>query len=96
MSQNKFMNIFQHIKTYGLLWWLFNHERKVSVAHMLIRRHTEYTPPVRTKDPMHIQIGFRRFISAPIFSEVDPHADDRALVKRFLPNDEKVLSLVLL
>jgi pre-rRNA-processing protein TSR1 len=81
-------NMINTYKAYGLLWWLFNHERKVSISHMLIRRHPEYEAAVRSKDPMHVQIGFRRYLSAPIYSEVDPHVNDRALMKRFLPNDD--------
>jgi pre-rRNA-processing protein TSR1 len=56
---------------------------------MKISRHTEYTAPVRSKDPMHVQIGFRRFLAAPIFSEIDPHVTDRGQLKRFLPIDDK-------
>lgn len=82
-------NLISTYKAYGLLWWLYNHERKVSVSHMLIRRHTEYEAAVRSKDPMHVQIGFRRYLGAPIYSEIDPHVNDRALMKRFLPNDEQ-------
>jgi pre-rRNA-processing protein TSR1 len=75
-------------RAFALVWGLYRHERKVTVMHSLVKRHSEFELPIKAKDPMHIQVGFRRFTSAPIFSKVVP-GTDKTLVERFLPCDEK-------
>ena len=73
----------------ALLWALFRHEHKVSVLHMNVKRHDEFTLPVKNKDPMHIQIGFRRLTARPIFSSV-VSGSDKTLVQRFMPRGKHV------
>lgn len=44
-------------------------EHKMSVLHFTVRRHSLYTEPVKSKERLIIQCGFRRFICNPIFSD---------------------------
>jgi len=50
--------------TFGLL----KHEHKYSVMHFTVQRNTEYDDPVRSKDPLVVLVGPRRFVINPIFS----------------------------
>ncbi|KAJ2552749.1 ribosome biogenesis protein tsr1, partial [Coemansia sp. RSA 1933] len=48
---------------------LMQHEHQMSVVHFTISRNEEYTAPVRSKDPMVIHFGFRRYNVHPLFSQ---------------------------
>ncbi|KAK4048762.1 ribosome biogenesis protein tsr1 [Microbotryomycetes sp. JL201] len=52
-----------------VVFGLLKHEHKYSVMHFTITRNTEYSDTVRSKDPLVAQIGFRRFVVNPIFSQ---------------------------
>lgn len=65
-----------------LVWGLLNHEHKVSVLHMQVRRTPEYALPIKAKDPMHFQVGFRRFTTRPVYSK-RIMGSENSLVQRF-------------
>ncbi|KAI9503688.1 ribosome biogenesis protein tsr1 [Coemansia spiralis] len=48
---------------------LMQYEHQMSVVHFTITRNEDYTEPVRSKDPMVIHFGFRRYNVRPIFSQ---------------------------
>ncbi|KAJ1903961.1 ribosome biogenesis protein tsr1 [Coemansia sp. IMI 209127] len=48
---------------------LMQHEHQMSVVHFTISRNEEYMAPVRSKDPMVIHFGFRRYNVHPLFSQ---------------------------
>jgi pre-rRNA-processing protein TSR1 len=48
---------------------LLKHEHKYSVMHFTVQRNTEYTDTVRSKDPLVLMLGPRRFLINPIFSQ---------------------------
>ncbi|KAM0792046.1 hypothetical protein ACM66B_004754 [Microbotryomycetes sp. NB124-2] len=52
-----------------VVFGLLRHEHKYSVMHFTVTRNTEYSDTVRSKDPLVAQIGFRRFVINPIFSQ---------------------------
>ena len=61
-----------HLVLVGLL----PNEQKMSVLNFTVRRHSQYTEPVKSKERLIIQCGFRRFICNPIFSDhsnIDKH-----------------------
>jgi len=64
-------------------WPLLEYERKVSVLHFNVRRCSDYEAPVKGKEEMMFQIGFRRFHAQPIYSNNTPQKD-KAMVQRFL------------
>jgi pre-rRNA-processing protein TSR1 len=49
-------------------WALHKHEHKTSVAHCTVLRNTEFEDDVRSKDPLVLQIGPRRYHINPLFS----------------------------
>ncbi|EKM80586.1 hypothetical protein AGABI1DRAFT_119186 [Agaricus bisporus var. burnettii JB137-S8] len=52
-----------------ILFSLFQHEHKKSVLHFTVQRNTEYDGSVRSKDPMILCVGPRRFVINPIYSQ---------------------------
>ncbi|GAA6003289.1 hypothetical protein JCM10207_001845 [Rhodosporidiobolus poonsookiae] len=51
------------------LFGLLKHEHKYSIMHFTVQRNTENSDTVRSKDPLVLQLGFRRFAINPIFSQ---------------------------
>lgn len=52
-----------------VLFGLLRHEHKKSVINFTVTRNTEYEAPVRSKDPLVLCLGPRRFNINPIFSQ---------------------------
>jgi len=52
-----------------VLFGLLKHEHKYSIMHFTVQRNTENNDTVRSKDPLVLQQGFRRFKINPIFSQ---------------------------
>ncbi|XP_077397944.1 pre-rRNA-processing protein TSR1 homolog [Festucalex cinctus] len=64
---------------------LLPHEQKMSVMHLLVRRHPSNTEPIKSKEELVIHCGFRRFRASPIFSQ---HTSaDKHKMERFLRPD---------
>ncbi|KAM4627480.1 pre-rRNA-processing protein TSR1 homolog isoform 2-T2 [Polymixia lowei] len=61
---------------------LLPHEQKMSVMHLLVRKHPGNTEPIKSKEELVFQCGFRRFRASPIFSQhttADKHKMERFL-----------------
>ncbi|KAM9318836.1 pre-rRNA-processing protein TSR1 homolog [Pholidichthys leucotaenia] len=71
---------------------LLPHEQKMSVMHVLVRRHPSNTEPIRSKEELVFHCGFRRFRASPIFSQ---HTSaDKHKMERFLrPDTPTVVSV---
>ncbi|XP_016412492.1 pre-rRNA-processing protein TSR1 homolog [Sinocyclocheilus rhinocerous] len=71
---------------------LLPHEQKMSVMHMLVRQHPSNTEPVKSKEDLVFQCGFRRFRASAIFSQ---HTSaDKHKMERFLrPDAPTVISV---
>ncbi|CAE6385373.1 unnamed protein product [Rhizoctonia solani] len=52
-----------------VMFTLLQHEHKVSVLNFTVQRNTEYSESVRSKDPMILCVGPRRFHTNPIYSQ---------------------------
>lgn len=68
---------------------LYETERKVSVVHMQVSRLAEYEGTIKSKMPMALQCGFRRFPAKPIYSILPKKSakKDKYLFQRFFhPN----------
>ncbi|XP_068571887.1 pre-rRNA-processing protein TSR1 homolog [Cebidichthys violaceus] len=64
---------------------LMPHEQKMSVMHLLVRRHPSNTEPIKSKEELVFHCGFRRFRASPIFSQ---HTSaDKHKMERFLRPD---------
>uniref|UniRef100_A0A8D3ABD0 Pre-rRNA-processing protein TSR1 homolog n=2 Tax=Scophthalmus maximus TaxID=52904 RepID=A0A8D3ABD0_SCOMX len=64
---------------------LLPHEQKMSVMHVLVRRHPSNTEPIKSKEELVFHCGFRRFRASPIFSQ---HTSaDKHKMERFLRPD---------
>jgi pre-rRNA-processing protein TSR1 len=70
---------------------LMPHETKVTVSHFKIRRHEEDQNVIPSKTILEFHVGFRRFLSKPIFSDDYLHSN-KAKYYRFFPHDTNVLA----
>nr|XP_040034991.1 pre-rRNA-processing protein TSR1 homolog [Gasterosteus aculeatus aculeatus] len=64
---------------------LLPHEQKMSVMHLLVRRHPSNTEPIKSKEELVFHCGFRRFRASPIFSQ--NASADKHKMERFLKPD---------
>ncbi|KOS12755.1 ribosome biogenesis protein tsr1 [Malassezia pachydermatis] len=69
---------------------LLRHEHKKSVINFTVTRNTEYTAPVRSKDPLVVCLGFRRYMARPVYSQhlrrVGRGGNNVYKYERFLPH----------
>jgi pre-rRNA-processing protein TSR1 len=65
-------------------WGLFEHEHKVSVLHSTVKRNNDFEAVVKSKTEVLFQIGFRRSMVTPVFSNPSV-ARGKAMVERRLP-----------
>jgi len=65
------------------LWPLFEYERKVSVLHFLVKRYPEYENPVKAKEELTFNIGFRRFNARPLYT-AHTMKGTRSITQRYL------------
>ncbi|XWS25999.1 hypothetical protein CRYUN_Cryun27aG0116100 [Craigia yunnanensis] len=66
-----------------ILCGLLQHESKMSVLHFSIKKQDSYDAPIKAKEEFIFHIGFRRFVSRPIFS-TDNINSDKHKMERFL------------
>ncbi|ORX69579.1 DUF663-domain-containing protein [Linderina pennispora] len=52
-----------------VVFGLLQYEHQMSVMHFTVTRNDEYTAPVRSKDPLVLHCGFRRYSVRPLFSQ---------------------------
>ena len=52
-----------------VLFGLLKHEHKYSIMHFTVQRNTECDEQVRSKDSLVVQLGPRRFVVNPVFSQ---------------------------
>lgn len=70
---------------------LMPHETKVIITHFKIKRHEEDRNVVPSKAILEFHVGFRRFLTRPIFSDDYLHTN-KAKFYRYLPHDTKVMA----
>ncbi|XP_006663372.1 pre-rRNA-processing protein TSR1 homolog [Oryza brachyantha] len=47
---------------------LLQHESKISVLHFSIKKHDSYEAPIKSKESLIFNVGFRQFTARPLFS----------------------------
>jgi pre-rRNA-processing protein TSR1 len=72
---------------------LMEHENKMSVLHFTIRRTGLYADPIKSKESLVFQTGFRTFEAKPIFSESNLNCDKHKM-ERFLREDAFTMASV--
>ncbi|GBB94661.1 hypothetical protein RclHR1_00240009 [Rhizophagus clarus] len=48
---------------------LLENEHKTSVMNFVVTRNSDYNEPIRSKDPLLLCYGFRRYLASPIYSQ---------------------------
>jgi len=69
-----------------IMFGLLRHEQKCSVLHFQIKKNPEYEEPIKSKDELIVQIGFRTFKCNPIYSEHNPRNDKHKFERFLQPN----------
>ena len=67
------------------------HERKIIISHFKIKRTEEDRNVIPSKAVLEFHVGFRRFITKPIFSDDYLHTN-KSKFYRYLPHDNKVMA----
>uniref|UniRef100_M8B6P0 Pre-rRNA-processing TSR1-like protein n=1 Tax=Aegilops tauschii TaxID=37682 RepID=M8B6P0_AEGTA len=62
---------------------LLEHESKISVLHFSIKKHDSYEAPIRSKEPLIFNVGFRQFTARPLFSSDNINCNKHKM-ERFL------------
>ncbi|RIA99286.1 hypothetical protein C1645_684977 [Glomus cerebriforme] len=52
-----------------IVFGLLENEHKTSVMNFVVTRNTDYNEPIRSKDPLILYCGFRKYIVNPIYSQ---------------------------
>lgn len=55
--------------TYMSVFGLLRHEHRMSVLNMVLQKHPSCNFPIKNKDKLLFQVGYRRFTANPIFSQ---------------------------
>ncbi|KQK18356.1 hypothetical protein BRADI_1g41930v3 [Brachypodium distachyon] len=62
---------------------LLQHESKISVLHFSIKKHDSYEAPVKCKEHLTFNVGFRQFTARPLFSSDNINCNKHKM-ERFL------------
>ncbi|XP_042328009.1 pre-rRNA-processing protein TSR1 homolog [Sceloporus undulatus] len=71
---------------------LLPYEQKMSVLNFLVRRHSAYSDPIRSKEEVIIHCGFRRFRASPLYSQHS--TGDKHKLEQFLRADMATVATV--
>lgn len=77
----KSMQPLGHVVLYGLL----PHEHKMSVMNVLLKRTQDSSIPIKSKERLIFQCGYRRFMVNPVFSQ-HTNSDKHKYERFFQPN----------
>ena len=75
------------------LFSLLPHENKLSVLHCAVERREGYDDPIKCKENLTFQVGFRSFTARPIFSEINLNCDKHKM-HRFFKKGELCMASV--
>ncbi|KAJ3693976.1 hypothetical protein LUZ60_009456 [Juncus effusus] len=62
---------------------LMQHESKMSVLHFSVKKNESYEEPIKSKESLIFNVGFRQFTARPVFS-TDGMNSDKHKMERFL------------
>ncbi|KAI9094655.1 hypothetical protein DFS34DRAFT_628610 [Phlyctochytrium arcticum] len=77
-----------------ILFSLLPHEQKFSVLNFILTRNTEYNDPVKSKDAMLVQCGFRRYLTNPVYSSDTRGANNVHKFERFLQGGRNAVGTI--
>ncbi|XP_072027418.1 pre-rRNA-processing protein TSR1 homolog [Amphiura filiformis] len=75
-----------------VIFGMLPHEQKMSVLHFAIKRYHVNPEPIKSKERLLFQVGYRRFTACPVFSQ---HSlGDKHKYDRFLPKETMTVASV--
>ncbi|XP_041458939.1 pre-rRNA-processing protein TSR1 homolog [Lytechinus variegatus] len=75
-----------------VVFGLLQHEQKMSVLHFTLKRHPDFNEPIKSKERLVFQVGYRRFSACPIFSQHT--SGNKHKYERFFPKDSVTVASV--
>lgn len=75
-----------------IVYALLPNENKLSVCNFSIQTWESYEEPIKSKEPMIVQYGFRRYAINPLFSQHTRNANNVAKFQRFLHKGQVALA----
>ncbi|KAK2995094.1 hypothetical protein RJ640_020734 [Escallonia rubra] len=60
---------------------LLQHESKISVLHFSVKKHDTYSAPIKAKEELVFHVGFRQFVTRPMFSSDNINSDKHKMEK---------------
>uniref|UniRef100_UPI00358E9302 pre-rRNA-processing protein TSR1 homolog isoform X2 n=1 Tax=Myxine glutinosa TaxID=7769 RepID=UPI00358E9302 len=75
-----------------VIFGLLPHEQKMSVMHVAVRKHPEFTEPLRSKEELIFHVAWRRFRACPILSQHTP--GDKYKYERFFRSEAPMVMSV--
>jgi pre-rRNA-processing protein TSR1 len=75
-----------------VIFGLLRHENKLSVVNLLLKKHSSFEAPIKSKEKLIFHVGCRRFFAQPIFSA---HTNgSKFKYERFLRDDAATVASV--
>jgi pre-rRNA-processing protein TSR1 len=75
-----------------VLYGLLQHEQRMSVLNLVLKRHPQFSEPIKSKERLLFHVGCRRFYARPIYSS---HTNgDKFKHEKFLRSDEATVASV--
>jgi pre-rRNA-processing protein TSR1 len=71
------------VQGFVALFSLLPHENKLSVLHFTVERRDGYDEPIKSKEALTFQVGFRSFSARPIYSEINLNCDKHKMDRFF-------------
>lgn len=75
-----------------ILYGLLSHEHKMSVVHMVLKRPSDHTEPIKSKEKMVFHVGYRRYTACPVYSQ-HTNGDKHKFERFFTPNSTMVATV---
>ena len=77
------------------MFGLLPYEHKMSIMNFTVKREKSFSRPVKSKDPMILMVGFRRFIVNPIYSTYTRGGPNNVhKFERFLHSDRTSMATI--
>eukprot|EP01060_Flectonema_neradi_P019655 TRINITY_DN2690_c0_g2_i1.p1 TRINITY_DN2690_c0_g2~~TRINITY_DN2690_c0_g2_i1.p1 ORF type:complete len:833 (+),score=196.55 TRINITY_DN2690_c0_g2_i1:260-2500(+) len=70
---------------------LLKYEQKYTVLHFIMQRNKEYTEPIKSKTRLVINLGFRKLVANPVYS--DPTKGQRTKFARYFHGEDKFVMM---
>jgi pre-rRNA-processing protein TSR1 len=84
------VQLYQNTDRPLILYQMLRHEQKMSLINVILKKHPNFTQPIRSKERLVFHVGCRRYTACPIFSA---HSNgDKYKYERFMRSDIPIVA----